>query len=126
MTPKTDTRSFHEKWQARIAFQCSCCFTNYTMDEMMKSYSLWVNDDEKYGKVGVCDVCGKKHHEGKWQIMSFKKPYVLYTTHLEMPQCSPNLLDDIMNSQYFWESMVQNIETGDWLVFFGLSTNPIS
>jgi len=117
MKPKTDTRTHHEKWQARVAFQCSCCGTNYTMDEMMKCYSVWVNGDEKYGKVGVCNVCGKKHHEGKWQIMSFKKPYVLYTTHLEMPQCPPNFHEDIMDSEYFWESMIQNIETGDWLGF---------
>ena len=117
MTPKTDTRTFHEKWQARVAFQCSCCFTNYTMDEMMKCYSVWVNGDEKYGKVGVCNVCGKKHHEGKWQIMSFKKPYVIYTTHLEMPAVSPNLFEDTVDSKYFWESMVQNIETGKWLEF---------
>ena len=51
---------FEEKWNQRISFQCSCCFTNYTFDEMMKCYSVWVNDDKKYGKVGVCDVCGKK------------------------------------------------------------------
>jgi len=109
--------NFKEKWKKRIAFQCSCCFTNYTMDEMMKCYSVWVDEDEKYGKVGICNVCGKKHMCGKWQIMSFKRPFVLYTTHLEMPQPSPNLFDDMFNSEYFWESMVQNIETGEWLSF---------
>ena len=117
MNPKTDTRTHHEKWQARVAFQCSCCFTNYTYDEMINCYSVWVNDDEKYGKVGVCNVCGKRHHEGKWQIMSFKKPYVLYTTHLEMPQVPPNFHEDIMNSEYFWETMIQNKQNGKWLDF---------
>jgi len=117
MNSKTDTRTHHEKWQARVAFQCSCCGTNYTFDEMIKCYSVWVNGDEKYGKVGVCNVCGKRHHEGKWQIMSFKKPYVIYTTHLEMPAVPPNLFEDIMDSQYFWESMIQNTETEKWLGF---------
>jgi len=117
MNPKTDTRTFQEKWQARVAIQCSCCFTNYTFDEMIKCYSVWVSDDENHGRVGVCGTCGKKFHEGKWQIKSFKRPYVLFTTHLEMPQCSPNLFESIMDSQYFWESMVSNTETGEWLGF---------
>ncbi len=114
---KTGTETFQEKWQKRVAFQCSCCFTNYTFDEMMNCYSVWVNGDEKYGKVGVCNVCGKKHHEGKWQIKSFKDIYVIYTTHLEMPQVSPNFFEDTMDSQYFWETMVQNTQNGEWLDF---------
>lgn len=114
---KTDTETFHEKWQKRVAFQCSCCFTNYTFNEMLACRSVWVNGDEKYGKTGICNVCGKRHHEGKWQIMSFKRPYLLYTTHLEMPQVPPNILEDTIDSKYFWESMVRNIETGKWLDF---------
>jgi len=34
-----------------------------------------------------------------------------------MPQVPPNLFEDTMDSEYFWESMVQNIETGKWLEF---------
>ena len=94
------------RWVKRVCQNCGVKF-----DFKVKK------SNEKYGKVGVCDVCGKKFHESKWQITSFKKPYLLYTTHLEMPQCSPNLFEDIMDSKYFWESMAQNIETGDWLDF---------
>lgn len=116
MNPKTDTRTFDEKWQQRVAIQCSCCGTNYTMDEMMNCYSVWVNDNEKYGKVGICNVCGKNSMKANGRLCHLK-PYVLYTTHLEMAQCSPNLFESIMDSEYFWESMVQNIETGKWLGF---------
>jgi len=112
-----DTKTFHEKWQKRIAFQCSCCFTNYTMDAMFACRSVWVNGDEKYGKIGICNVCGKRQHEGKWQIKSFKDIYVVYTTHLEMPQGPPNFSEDTMDSEYFWESMIQNTQTGKFLDF---------
>jgi len=117
MNSTNDTKTFHEKWEARIAIQCSCCFTNYTFDEMMNCHYVWVDDDEKYGKVGICNVCGKKFHESKWGIKSFKDNYIVYTTHLEMPQVPPNFIDDIMDAQYFWESMIENTDTGEFLDF---------
>lgn len=117
MNSKEDTPTFEEQWKQRIFMQCSCCFTNYTFEEYMKCGSFWVDKDEKYGKEAACSVCGKLFHKGKWQIKSYKKPYVLYTTHTEMPQCPPNFTEDIMNSQYFWESMIENEETGKWLEF---------
>lgn len=112
-----DDLIFEKRWNKRIAFQCSCCFTNYTFYEQMQLRSVWVNGDEKYGKVSVCRKCGKLFHEGKWQIKSFKDIFVIYTTHLEMPQCSPNFSEDIMDSKYFWETMIQNIQNGNWLGF---------
>jgi len=109
--------NFDEKWNQRIAFQCACCFENYTMNDYMQLHSVWVNDDEQYGKVSVCGKCGKLFHQGKWQIKSFKDIFVIYTTHLEMPQNPPNFSEDIMNSQYFWETMIQNTQNGKWLDF---------
>ncbi len=108
---------FDEKWNQRIAFQCSCCFTNYTMDEFYALNSVWVNGDKQYGKTTVCEKCGKLFHQGKWQIKSFKDIFVIYTTHLEMPQVPPNFFEDSMNSRYFWETMIQNTQNGDWLGF---------
>ncbi len=109
--------NFNDTWNQRIAFQCSCCFTNYTFNEQMQLRSVWVNGDKNYGKVSVCETCGKLFHLGKWQIKSFKDIFVIYTTHLEMPQCSPNFFEDIINSTYFWETMVQNTQNGNWLGF---------
>jgi len=109
--------TFEKRWNKRIAFQCSCCFTNYTFYEQMQLRSVWVNGDERYGKVSVCGKCGKLFHEGKWQIKSFKDISVIYTTHLEMPQYSPNFSEDIMDSKYFWETMIQNTQNGNWLGF---------
>ena len=108
---------FDSIWKNRIAFQCSCCFTNYTFDEMINTRSVWVNDDEKYGKVGICYKCGKKFLQDKWQITSFKDIYVIYTTHLEMPQVPPNFHEDMMNTLYFWETMIQNIQDKKFLNF---------
>ncbi len=108
---------FEKRWNERIAFQCSCCFTNYTFNEQMKLRSVWVNGDERYGKTTVCEKCGKLFHKGKWQIKSFKDIFVIYTTHLEMPCNPPNFFEDVMDSQYFWETMIQNTQNGDWLDF---------
>jgi len=109
--------NFDDKWNQRIAFQCSCCFTNYTMNEFYALRSVWVNGDKKYGKTTVCEKCGKLFHKGKWQLQSFKDIFVIYTTHLEMPQNSPNFFEDIMDSRYFYETMIQNIQNGEWLGF---------
>lgn len=109
--------NFNDKWNQRIAFQCSCCFTNYTMNEFFTLYSVWVNGDKKYGKVSVCGKCGKLFHQGKWQIKSFKDIFVIYTTHIEMPQNPPSLFEDITDSKYFWETMIQNTQNGNWLGF---------
>ena len=109
--------NFDKKWKQRIAFQCSCCFTNYTMNEYYTLYSVWINDDERYGKTTACRKCGKLFHQGKWQLKSFKDIFVIYTTHLEMPQNPPNFTEDIMDSQYFWETMIQNIQNDEWLGF---------
>jgi len=87
------------------------------MDEFFSLYSVWVCGDEQYGKTTACGKCGKLFHQGKWQLKSFKDIFVIYTTHLEMPQCSPNFFDDITDSKYFWETMVQNTQNGDWLGF---------
>ena len=87
------------------------------MDEFYALNSVWINDDKKYGKTTVCRKCGKLFHQGKWQIKSFKDIFVIYTTHLEMPQVSPNFFEDSMNSRYFWETMIQNTQNGDWLGF---------
>jgi hypothetical protein len=108
---------FDDKWNQRIAFQCSCCFTNYTMNEFYSLHSVWIDGDKKYGKTTACGKCGKLFHNGKWQLKSFKDIFVIYTTHLEMPQCSPNFSEDIMDSKYFWETMIQNTQNGDWLGF---------
>jgi hypothetical protein len=109
--------SFEERWKKRCMIRCSCCHTKYTMQEMMDCYSVWVGDNEKYGKTGVCDNCGKRFHEGKWQLISNKDIYRIYTTDLEMPQSPPNFTEDIMNSEYFYETMIQNIQDGSWLGF---------
>ncbi len=108
---------FDKLWKNRIAFQCSCCFTNYTFDEMMNTRSVWVNDDEKYGKVSICHKCGKKFLQDKWQIKSYKDIYVVYTTHLEMPQIPPNFHENLMDTLYFWETMIQNIQNDQFLNF---------
>ena len=34
-----------------------------------------------------------------------------------MPQNPPNFFEDIMDSEYFWSSAIQNTETGKWLDF---------
>ncbi len=109
--------NFDEKWNQRIAFQCSCCFTNYTMDEFYALNSVWINDDKNYGKTTACDKCGKLFHQAKWQLKSFKDIFVIYTTHLEMPQVPPNFFENSMDSEYFWETMIQNTQNGDWLGF---------
>lgn len=87
------------------------------MDEFYALNSVWVNGDKQYGKTTVCEKCGKLFHQGKWQIKSFKDIFVIYTTHLEMPQVPPNFFEDSMNSRYFWETMIQNTQNGDWLGF---------
>lgn len=117
MDSVNDTKTFHEKWQQRVAFQCSCCFTNYTFDETMQFRSFWVNDDPQYGKEASCPKCGKMQLRNKWCIHTYKDIYIIYTTHLEFPQCPPNFHEDIMNSEYFWETMIQNTQNGSWLEF---------
>lgn len=87
------------------------------MAEMLQCHSVWVNDDKKYGKVGICNKCGKKHFDCKWQILSFKDIFVIYTTHLEMPQVPPNFHENIMDTLYFWETMIQNTQNGKFLGF---------
>ena len=109
--------NFDKKWNQRIAFQCSCCFTNYTMDEFFALYSVWINGDEKYGKTTACGKCGKLFHQGRWQLRSFKDIFIIYTTHNEMPHNPPNFFEDVIDSKYFWETMVQNIQNGKWLGF---------
>lgn len=97
--------------------------TTSTFEEMMNEHSVWVAKDPKYGKTGVCRKCGKLHHEGKWQIISNKDIYRIYTTDLEMPQCSPNMFEasDFTNPNpdelYFLETMIQNMQDGSWLGF---------
>ena len=34
-----------------------------------------------------------------------------------MPQNPPSLFEDVMNSRYFWETMIQNIQNVEWLGF---------
>ncbi len=97
--------------------RCSCCYTRYTMDEMMKCFAVWVGKNEKYGKSAVCKKCGKEFHKGKWQIISKKDIYTIFTTDLEMPQCPPNFHEDILDSEYFYETMIQNNQDGQWLGF---------
>ena len=87
------------------------------MNEFYALRSVWVNGDEKYGKTTVCEKCGKLFHEGKWQLQSFKDIFIIYTTHLEMPQHPPNFFEDIMDSRYFYETMIQNTQNGKWLGF---------
>ncbi len=117
MNCKEDTETFEKKWQKRIAFQCSCCFTNYTFSETMQFRSFWVNDDPKYGKESACPKCGKMQLRHKWCIITYKDNYTIYTTHLEMPQVPPNFFEDSIDSKYFWETMIENKQNGEWLDF---------
>jgi len=117
MKSKDITETHHEKWQKRISFQCSCCFTNYTYDETRQFATFWVNDDKKYGKESACPKCGKMQLRNKWGIQTHKDTYIIYTTHLEMPQVPPNFHEDIMDSEYFWETMIENTQNGKWLDF---------
>lgn len=89
----------------------------------MQLRSVWLDKDRRYGKTTVCNKCGKLFHKGKWQIMSIKDIYIIYTTHLEMPQVSPKLFDNIMDSEYFYETMIQNKQNGKWLGFQARYTN---
>ncbi len=117
MNLKNYTETLDEKWQKRIAFQCSCCFTNYTFDETRQFRSFWVNDDPQYGKEAACPKCCKMQLRNKWCINTYKDIYIIYTTHLEFPQVPPNFHEDIMDSDYFWETMIQNKQNGKWLDF---------
>ncbi len=80
-------------------------------------HSVWVNGDKKYGKTTVCEKCGKLFHTGKWQIRSYKDLFLIYTTHLEMPANPPNFFEDITESNYFWETMIENTQNHKWLSF---------
>lgn len=97
--------------------RCSACLTRYTMDEYFKCFSYWVDKDPKYGKTSACSKCSKEFHNGKWQIISIKDIYRIYTTDLEMPQCPPNFTEDMLDSEYFLETMIQNIQTEKFLDF---------
>lgn len=108
---------FEKKWKKRVFMQCSCCFKNYNIDQYDKLSSFWINDDPKYGKECACPNCGKMFHRGKWQISSVKDIYSIHTTHLEMAQSPPNFFEDIMDSEYFWETMIKNNQNGKWLDF---------
>lgn len=117
MNLQNKTETFEEKWQNRIYFQCSCCFTNYTVSETDQFATFWVNDDEQYGKQSACPKCGKMQLRHKWGILSHKDIYIVYTTHCEMPQSPPNFHEDLMDSEYFWETMIENTQNGKWLDF---------
>ena len=117
MDTKNDTKTLDEKWEQRIFVQCSCCYTNYTFDEYLKCTSVWINNDEGYGKEAICNVCAKPFHKGKWGIRTIKDIYTIYTTHTEMPQVPPNFHEDILDTNYFWETMIQNTQTDKFLDF---------
>jgi len=87
------------------------------MDEFMALRSVWLDQDKKYGKTGICKKCGKLNHLGKWQIMSVKDIYIIYTTDIEMPMSPPNFTEDIMDSEYFLETMIQNTQNKKFLDF---------
>jgi hypothetical protein len=87
------------------------------MEEYFKCFSYWIDKDPKYGKTSACRVCSKEFHSGKWGLMTNKDIYRIYTTDLEMPQCPPNFTEDMMNSEYFLETMIQNMQDGSWLGF---------
>ena len=59
----------------------------------------------------------KKFLQDKWQIKSYKDIYLIYTTHLEMPQIPPNFHENLMDTLYFWETMIQNIQNDQFLNF---------
>ena len=50
-------------------------------------------------------------------MITYKDIYWISTIHMEMPQVSPNLFEDSVDSKYFWETMIQNTQTGKFLDF---------